>query len=184
MLIYVVLQEDGKTVDGWGTTESGMAGEISVDVPPDHDIFRYHPHSMIYEDGVLYHNEEVSLQMSKDAKDLELNAACQEAIVAGFFHTIDGVTYWFAYDREAQINFGDSRELLKDGIVSEIPWTVQLDGTYARISIDFEEMQRITMTIMKHKVDNISRYRDVLLPLVNKAETVEEVEAIHWEMDV
>lgn len=123
------------------------------------------------------------LNFAKQRKDAELNKACNEAILAGFTHVINGQTYWFSYDMEAQGNFRDGREILKDGIMTEVPWTVRLggiNGDYARIPITLEIMNELTLKIMEHKTGYISKYRDFLMPLVNGATTPEEVAEIVW----
>lgn len=115
-------------------------------------------------------------------KSAELNKACNEAILAGFTHVVNGVTYWFSYDMEAQGNFRDAKEVLSDGIVPEIMWTVRLgskDGEYTRVAITLETMMQLTIIIMQHKMEKISKYRDFLMPLVMGA-SKEELADISW----
>lgn len=121
------------------------------------------------------------LDEAKRDKDIELNMACEQSILAGFNHTIDGVEYHFSYDSQAQQNFGDSRALLTEGVITQIPWTVKLNGEYARIIVTKEIMDGLTVTVLLHKTNNISKYRDILLPKVMNATTVEEVGAVVWE---
>jgi hypothetical protein len=125
--------------------------------------------------------EEEILAHYRELKDWELNKACEQSILAGFTHTIDGVEYQFSYDMQAQTNFGDSRALLNDGVISQVPWTVKQDGKYTRISITKEIMDALTLTILMHKTNYISRYRDELLPRVTNAKTVAEIKAVTWE---
>jgi hypothetical protein len=124
------------------------------------------------------------LKQAKDAKDKELNLACQQSILSGFTHVIGGITYWFSYDYEAQGNFRDGRDILKDGILPEVPWTVRVggkDGEYDRIQVNMEIMNELTLAIMNHKMGNIGEYRDVLMPRVKMATTIQEVEAVTWD---
>ena len=123
------------------------------------------------------------LEEAKKSKDEELNQACQAAILSGFMHEINGQAYWFSYDYEAQGNFRDGRDILKDGIVTEVPWTVRIggkNGEYTRIPITLEDMNELTLTIMNHKMNHIGKYRDFLMPLVDGAITVDEIEEITW----
>lgn len=120
------------------------------------------------------------LDYYKTRKDEELNQACQDAILDGFEHTIDGLTYKFSYDMQAQTNFGDSRALLNDGVITEIPWTVKHNGEYTRIVVDKPTMDALTLTILQHKSANIGKYRDTLLPRVADATTIEEIQAVDW----
>ena len=123
-----------------------------------------------------------SLDEAKERKNEELNIACQEAILSGFYHVIDGERYHFSFDMEAQLNFQGAERLFSMGVIDEVKWTVHReDGRYERITINKEIMDKLSLVILKHKNDNISKYRDVLLPMVEKAETVEEVESITWD---
>lgn len=128
--------------------------------------------------------DEELLDPLKKQKDDELNEACKQAILAGFEHVINGQTYWFSYDMEAQGNFRDGRDILKDGIKTEVPWTVRIggvDGEYARIPINLAVMNELTLIIMDHKLEKISKYRDELMPLVDAAERPEDLLAVNWE---
>jgi hypothetical protein len=59
-------------------------------------------------------------------------------------------------------------------------WTVRKNGEYTRIPINKAIMNELTIAILLHKDSNISKYRDFLMPLVNSATTVEEINAIKW----
>lgn len=120
------------------------------------------------------------LQEQRILKDRELNDACQEAILAGFKHTINGIEYEFSYDKEAQGNFSDAQSILSDGLIAELLWTVKQDGEYTRIPINKTIMDELKLVILLHKTSNISKYRDKLMPLVESASSVEEVEAVIW----
>jgi hypothetical protein len=125
------------------------------------------------------------LEMAKESKRSELDEACNEAILGGFEHEINGTMYHFSYDTEAQMNFNDGAQVLNQGLVAELLWTVyNPSGAYERIVINKELMNEITNTIILHKQGMISKYRDELLPLVEAATTIEEIEAIKWDMVV
>lgn len=121
------------------------------------------------------------LDEEKRQKDQELNEATNAAIAAGFDHTINGVTYHFSFDTEAQLNYQGAERLLSKGTLTSIDFTVFRDGTYERIPITAEEMEKISIAILMHKNRNIVKYRELLLPLVYEAKTVEEVRAITWD---
>jgi hypothetical protein len=181
MIIYVLTEEDGAII-GWGST-NGMEEEIEVEIDDNHPFLNDLPFNYKLINGQIIKDDDLSLRTEKQMKDIELNRACQEAILAGFTHIVNGVTYWFSYDYEAQGNFRDAREVLNDGIVDEIMWTVREDGqygNYTRIPITLDIMHELTVVIMQHKTDKISKYRDFLMPLVKEATTIEELEAIKW----
>lgn len=167
-------------ITGWGTSPiSDKCFEIEIE--ENHQFFTDNPFLYIYKDGVLTKSYDIELENAKKNKDIELNMACKKSILGGFKHVISGVEYHFSYDAEAQINFGDARTAFDSGLIDEVNWTVKKDGEYTRIKINKEIMDELSIAILQHKNDNISKYRDVLLPMVEKAETVEEVESITWD---
>lgn len=128
-------------------------------------------------------DKETALNSFKKQKDDELNQACKDSILAGFTHEINGETYWFSYDYEAQGNFRDAKEILSDGVVPDVPWTVRIGGKggeYSRVNINLDQIKELSLVIMEHKLSNISKYRDFLLPIVAGSETPEEVAAVNW----
>jgi hypothetical protein len=161
-----------------------MYSEIEVEVAEDHPIFSVPFAYFRYVDGQIIKDSDLELTRARQKKDRELNKACMDAILEGFTHEIDGVTYWFSYDTEAQGNFRDAKDMLGDGVVESFPWTVRVGGKYgpyARIPITLAQMKVLAIVIMQHKVNNIGKYRDTLLPIVNSATEVSEVEAVTWE---
>jgi hypothetical protein len=167
------------------------------EIPPN-CVETFLPNGMFspkYVDGAWVNgltDDEIDLLMGRDLlttkakKDAELNKACQDAILAGFTHEINGVVYWFSYDYEAQGNFRDARDILKDNIVTEVPWTVRIgsvDGEYTRIPVTLEIMNELTLKIMEHKMSNIGKYRDFLMPIVNAEQDVDEVRKITWNYE-
>ncbi|WP_431798921.1 hypothetical protein [Halobacillus andaensis] len=177
MKIHIHVNEETHMVEGWGSSPS--SNTVEIEVQEDHEVLR-HPFSFKYIDGELTKDDSKALTIAKQKKQIELDKACNSAILAGFFHVIDGVEYLFSYDLEAQVNFGDLKEVLKDGIVDEVMWTVRKDGEYTRIPITSEIMKELTVSILMHKQDNISKFRDFLEPQVKDATTVEEVKEITW----
>ena len=121
------------------------------------------------------------LKVAKEEKKNELNLECNRAILEGFSYTIEGEKYSFSFDTEAQFNFQGAERLLNQGLVEKITWTVKQNGEYKRVDIDRDTMNQLTLVIFQHKANNISKYRDVLLPMVEEATTVEEVESITWD---
>jgi hypothetical protein len=185
MKIYIDVDDKGVLHGGWGTTPLSDKS-IEVEIDENHPLLESSPRNFLYIDGQIIHSEVLTLNKAKAKKDAELNEMCKQEILSGFIHKIDGIDYWFSFDYEAQSNFQGSRPILKEGIVPAINWTVRLggkDGEYTRIPVDEKIMDELTVAILVHKDSNISRYRDELLPLAMKAETVEDVEKITWDYE-
>jgi hypothetical protein len=176
--IFITLGEDNR-VEQWSSARS-KEDEIELELDDSHEVFYSSHRLFIFSEGELIKDSDFILLDAKKRKDEEFNKACNIAILAGFEHTIDGVEYHFSYDIEAQINFGDSRALLVEGVVQSVDWTVQSNGEYTRISVTKEIMDELTLAIFTHKQKQIGKYRGELMPLVNSATTLEEVLSINW----
>jgi len=151
-------------------------------VPGWGDRIFYNPvYNFAIQDWVESENINEILEEEKTQKDEELNKATNESIQAGFDHTINDITYHFSFDTEAQLNYQGAERLLSKGVLPSIDFTVFREGTYERIPITAAEMEKISITILMHKNRNIVKYRELLLPLVHEAKTVEEVRSITWD---
>ena len=177
MKLYLDLK--GEKILSWNSAPVSD-NSIEVEVDPGHELVR-NPLKFIYRDGELIEDLTYLLEEVKQAKLDELNAACQQAILDGFTHEIDGKLYHFSFDVEAQFNFHASQTLFANGVIEDIVWTAKLDGEYVRIIITKEIMDELTVAILRHKNGYISKYRDFLAPLVQDATTIEEVNSIQWD---
>lgn len=177
MKIFIDIDNNNRVI-GWGISppsDNAIEIEVSEDHPVLMEFGKY-----LYIDGELIQDLSHLLEEMKRDKDKELNKACQQAILNGFTHVIDGVEYHFSFDQEAQLNFQGAESLLNNGIIDEIKWTVRKNDEYTRITINKEVMSELSLTILLHKAENIARYRDELLPKVQQATTIEEIKNIKW----
>ncbi|MGD1416546.1 hypothetical protein [Bacillus stercoris] len=181
MLINICYNPETFAVQGWSTTPFGE-NNAEVDVSEDHGVFR-DPFQYKYVEGQLVIDNEFALNRAKKIKDRELNEACQKTILNGFDHVINGTSYHFSFDTEAQLNFQGAERVFSRNLVESIDWTVKNNttGLYERIPITDTIMDELSVVILQHKSDNVSRYRDVLYKQLENAITVEEVEAIRWD---
>lgn len=164
----------------WGTNRS-TDEDVEFDIELDHPFINENHSLYKFIDGQLVKDTDIELARAKERKDEELNESCNKAILSGFYHMVNGIKYHFSYDMEAQGNFGDSRQILKDGVVESVEWTVSTDNGYERIDITKEDMDGLTLSVFAHKQENIKKYRGVLSPMVKEAKTIEEVNAITWD---
>lgn len=123
-------------------------------------------------------NEQVSDY--KKQKDKEMNFACKYAILHGFKHELRGVDHHISYDQEAQINFQETYRLFENNIITSVMWTTTLNGGKVRVPLDKEDFYDIYFASVRHKLDSISKYRDVITPAINDAKTMAELESITW----
>lgn len=125
-------------------------------------------------------SEEV-LQAAKEQKEAELNERCSEEILDMFTVQIDGVTYWFSNDREAQANFDKADRAFDKGRIQEIPWTAyDKTGAVVRLLLNPINFEPVYMAHLGHIQNNISKFRDTLMAQVDAAQSPEEVELVQW----
>ncbi|PLR72335.1 hypothetical protein CYJ37_12325 [Bacillus sp. UMB0728] len=122
------------------------------------------------------------IEEMKIYKMAQLDEACNLSIIKGFIHPINGINYLFSCSLSAQANFQGSDALFKDGLITEAEWTVENieNGRIERILIDKEMFTSIKLHVFQHINDNISKLRNELQPMVEKAETAYEIDNINW----
>jgi hypothetical protein len=152
-----------------------------VEVADDHPVlttpFRYFK----YIDGSIIKIDELELIKVKSKKKTELQNECDKTILGRFYAELDGVTYQFSCDNEAQKNFDKALKVFEKGWKTELLWTVyDMDGNVLRLMVRADQYAPLYMAHLDHIQYNISKFRDTLQPLVEKAETVEEVENVTY----
>lgn len=132
-------------------------------------------------------NEEVDIAMGRDlasvkrAKLTELNKICNQTIMGKFSHDIDGVTYYFSNDTEAQANFEKCDRAFEKNRITEIAWTAyDTNENIVRILFDYAKFEFVYLSHLGHIQNNITKLRDFLMPMIYSSTTVEEVNSITW----
>lgn len=127
-----------------------------------------------------------SFEELKNNKKEELSTACGECILEGFKAKVNGTEYRFSYDKEAQANLAERWQLFQNNMIDSITITAHAitDDSFKRITVDFKQFANIYLASVKHKEDCISRLHDLLIPMVDNAVTVEQVNDIHWDNQV
>lgn len=182
MTIHITYNSEGLVL-AFGTSPVRIdnCDTLELDIDPRHPLLQPDSNMMyLVKDGELIQAPQHSLDSAKTQKLEEMRQRCQDAITAGFDHLIEGVTYHFSLDTEAQQNFTSTYQLMRDGLVDEVPWTVTVDGEYTRILVTKEIMEELAVAILHHKTGNISKFRDFLTIQIEDAQTLEEVTAIQW----
>lgn len=130
--------------------------------------------------GQLAYDDSLVLAQAKLMKIEYLRAICQREIERGFKYSYNQVLYHFSLDSEAQFNFSSAYQLFMDDLITEITWTITVDGVYGRLVVDKQMMKDISLLILQHKTYNIGKLRDVLAIQVTNATSLSELEAITW----
>jgi hypothetical protein len=122
-----------------------------------------------------------SIDEAKKNKLVELNGACSMTISGRFTATVNNIDYQFSCDSEAQSNFEKTDRAFDKTRITEINWTAyDVDGNVVRLLLDNTTFEGVYMAHLQHIQDNVSKFRDTLMPLVESASTVDEVNAIIW----
>lgn len=121
------------------------------------------------------------LSDARKLKEAELNAMCNKTINGRFPFEIDGTTYRFSNDSEAQDNFDKCARAFDKSLMTEIAWTAyDSNNQVVRIPINATLFEDMYVAHLNHIQGNISKFRDFLMPLVQAATTIEEIEAVTW----
>ncbi|UUZ80623.1 hypothetical protein LJK88_20550 [Paenibacillus sp. P26] len=122
------------------------------------------------------------LARAQEAKIAELNAACSAAINGRFTSKVDGVSYQFSFDAEAQSNFVKAGRAFDKGLMTSIRWTAyDQAGAIVRIDLDAAAFDAVFKDSLEHLNTQLSKFRDTLRPQVMACTTVEEVQAITYD---
>lgn len=124
------------------------------------------------------------LALARAAKREELSLACQNHILDGFEFKIAGVTYHFSYDREAQLNIQETFQMFQNDMLKTIKWTAKLNGEHVRLILDMAVFNTMYTTSLQHKQDAISRFRDILSPVLASLQTIDHINALKWDSQV
>jgi len=177
MKIYIECNEEDKVLHV-GTSPIGV-NPIEVEVE-SMDIFNS-PSAYKYENGQLVKDDSFLLDKMREDKLNSLTADCNKTIIGRFSHIINGKTYFFSNDMEAQSNFEKADRAFEKGRFTEVSWTCyNEDGDVCRLVFTAETFEELYVKHLEHIQYNVSKFRDVLMPQVDNAETIEELESIVW----
>ena len=133
---------------------------------------------------MVWNSEEDLLEEAKENKKRELSSSCQEDIFSGFDFEIGENTYYFSYDREAQVNLQERWQLFQNNMVDVMDITARLNGEHVRLKVDSKMFDKIYLESVKAKEDKIKKLRDDLFPLVDRATDEKDLEGIVWDMTI
>lgn len=183
MNIYLFVKEDS-VIHGWSSTYSD--GAIEYEIDDYHEFLSSNPRLFKLINGEILRDDSALLDIKKQAKIRRLVDDCNKTILGRFSAMVNGVTYMFSCDMEAQANFEKLDKAFKDGTMAEmgmtsIGWTAyDADGSVVRLDLTYELFRPVYINHLLHIQNNISKLRDFLEPLVANATTVEEIESITW----
>ena len=120
------------------------------------------------------------LKEKKAEKFKEVSELCKQSILGYFDAEVDGITYQFSFDDEAQRNFTGALALFNKGIVPSVEWTAWQDGIAKRIILAEPEFLSIVLLAFAHKDSKIARFRNEIQGKIESASTIEEIESIEW----
>lgn len=134
-----------------------------------------------YWDGIQGTLFNEALEAAMNAKQAELNQACSDELTYGYTYTINGTSYRFSFDLDAQANFMASKSLLEAGKVPTVPWTAYQDGTArVRIDLSLDDIEGMEMAQFHHKEEIVGKYNDLLINHLYPSVNISQINAITW----
>jgi hypothetical protein len=124
------------------------------------------------------------LKSAKDEKLKELNSKCSQTILGNFPYVVNGITYYFPNDATAQTNFDKFYITFRDGLATspEKFTCYDTNGNVCRLPFDQSTFPDLYKAHCMHIAMNVSKFRDTLQPQVESATTIDEVNAITWNI--
>jgi hypothetical protein len=175
--VYLYLDSNNR-VTGWSSSQEVNTTLVQLNAD---DPFFNAPFTYTYTNGTLTKDDAYHLAAVKTKKINELDSACSTAILGEFTAVVNGTTYSFAHDVNAQTNFTSAKLAFIDGSTTTITWTAyDSNGNVVRLQLTADLFNTVFTAKLEHTTNNISRFRDTLAPQVNAATTVDAVNAITW----
>lgn len=118
-----------------------------------------------------------ALSAAKQMKIAELNAACENAIYAGFSSSATGTSHQYAFTLLDQQNMNETATaMLQDSTFTSVSWKTEDAGEVSHTAAQFQQLCKDARVF---KLTNITKYRQ-LKANVLAATTVDAVKAITW----
>lgn len=161
--------------------------EKKINVPKDKENRHYKEVLQWVEDGGVIEDEftkDVLIKNAKVQKVIDVNSNCEDEIVSGFYSSVLGVKFFYystiaeqsTMNLLANINKGSSlkaQKVVKDNKGNEI---LEKRINYFHTA---EQLRQILNDCLSHIRETIEK-KDNLRDLINKAETIEEINKINW----
>ena len=132
---------------------------------------------------MIWKSENEIFEESKVNKKNELSRRCHEDIISLFEVEIDGRSYGFSYDIEAQTNMQETYQMFQNNVINEINWSARSNKEKIRVTLNKSKFEKVYYEGIKHKQALISKLKDKLEPLVDSAKSEEELDSIHWDIE-
>lgn len=136
------------------------------------------------------HQDEINVVMDSTLDNLkqnklnELDETCNHVILGKFTAQVDGVTYSFSNNLNAQSNFKDAKLSWMDGDLQPtdtIKWTAyDSNGNVVRLQLTKAKFDPVNIARLIWQQSNVSKLRDTLQPQVESAQSQSDIDAIKW----
>ena len=166
-------------IKSWATTNAtGTMIETKIDV----DDYRLQDcPNYRYVDGRLIHDTSNMVDDYKKKRIEQLNEECSKRIQDGFDYPVNGEMYHFGFDYADQLNFSSTFMMMAMGAINEIGWTCYKDNKVCRVTLNKEDMNRISAIAIQHKNKLIEDFREVIQPYVEQMDDKKMIQNLSWE---
>lgn len=179
MKVFLDVDPSTNLIRGWGSTPINKK-PIEVEIEDSNEFLNDVRSVYIYVDGKVMKSDERVLDITKKRKISDLRLNCKKTILGKFSCEINGKTYFFSCDENAQTNFEKVDRAFEKGRISSVGWTAyNADGTSLRLELDAISFEPLYNAHLEHILSNKSKFRDSLEPKV-KAAKLEDIDKIKW----
>ena len=130
---------------------------------------------------MIWKSKEDILKEKKEEKRRELSAQCHKVIIDVFESNVGGITYGFSYDMEAQTNMQETYQMFQNDVIDKVVWSARKDDEKVRVTLNKRDFESLYYNGIKHKQSQISKLKDTLEPMIDSANSEEELETIKWD---
>lgn len=118
----------------------------------------------------------LTLDEYKSIKNGKLSEICNAEILSTFTSSAMGVPHIYSFDTEAQLNMSGTKEMFRDGLITDVEWNTRDAGVVIH---NAEQFNKMWVDGVNHKLSKINHYR-TRKDVVNACLTKDEVDSIQW----
>lgn len=172
--------DENNHVTGWGTSLSMNNRIINIEIDEENNFFK-NPFAYKLMNKKLIYDYKKDLDDTKKYKLQELNQSCNTDILSGFDFMFKDTSYHISYDKEAQDNLSETKQLFDIGMIETITWTFHNGEASERIVLNKTEFGQLYFTSVMAKNAKISMLKDGAEPYINSLTEVSHVQNVHWK---
>lgn len=182
MVIHIEIDDNG-FLTGFGSAKTETSIEISEEVFDKEKQNLFSLYKLV--DGELLYDESNALLEVKNNKILELQNESQKRNSDGFDILLDGEKYIFRNTNSNKSFLQKVYEMCNSNLIKESSIKLVNDkGNEIVKNVNIANINELWLLSYLHEEDLNKHFREVLMPLIENANTIKEVLDITWDSQV